>query len=231
MALPTVLLKAKNLISKGVSAARTASAVKSVTSDSTESKSLFSGMKIIILAIVGLVSSFIIIPLIFILIAGSTIFAFPAILFADNYGVSSGSSGGNGGVSGGTIGSGVAASVVECARQQIGKPYIWAAEGPNSFDCSGLVTYCYREALGVEVPHQTKLLAASDSFVTVSSVNEIGAGDIILDGGNDIHHVGIYTGAGTVIHAPKPGMNVEEVSLDRFKSWVGGFETYRRFIG
>lgn len=228
MALPTVLLKAKNVVSKGVNAARTASAVKSATSDSTESKSLFSGMKIIILAIVGLVLSFIIIPLIFILIAGSTIFAFPAILFADNYGVSSG---GNGGVSGGTIGSGVAASVVECARQQIGKPYIWAAEGPNAFDCSGLVTYCYREALGVEVPHYTKDLATSNKFVTVSSVDELSAGDIILDGGSNIHHVGIYTGAGTVVHAPVAGMNVEEVSLASYQSWVGGYETYRHFIG
>lgn len=232
MALPTVLLKAKNVVSKGVNAARTASAVKSATSDSTESKSLFSGMKIIILAVVGLVSSFILIPLIFILIAGSTIFAFPAILFADNYGVSSGSSGGNGsGIGGGAIGSGEAAAVVECARQQIGKPYIWAAEGPNAFDCSGLVTYCYREALGVEVPHQTKLLAASDSFVTVSSVDELSAGDIILDGGSNIHHVGIYTGAGTVVHAPVAGMNVEEVPLASYQSWVGGYETYRHFIG
>lgn len=226
MALPTVLLKAKNLISKGVSAARTASAVKSATSNSNveEVKSLLGVFKLPIIIVTSISGTIIA----FIMVVFIAIVAIPQILIGTIFG---GSLITGDGSSSGSIGSGVAASVVECARQQIGKPYIWAAEGPNAFDCSGLVTYCYREALGVEVPHQTKLLAASGSFVTVSSVNEIGAGDIILDGGNDIHHVGIYTGAGTVIHAPRPGMNVEEVSLDRFKSWVGGFETYRRFIG
>ena len=126
---------------------------------------------------------------------------------------------------------GKASSVAECARQQIGKPYIWGAEGPDSFDCSGLVTYCYREALGVEVPHWTVWQYSDPQFTTVSSVEELSEGDIILDGGSYPSHVGIYMGEGTVIHAPTFYDHVREVSLAEFYGWVGGAETFRHYNG
>ena len=52
--------------------------------------------------------------------------------------------------------SGSASSVVECARQQIGKPYVFGAEGPDSFDMFRFSSLLLSQALGVEVPHYTK---------------------------------------------------------------------------
>lgn len=131
----------------------------------------------------------------------------------------------------GAASSGAASSVVDCARNQIGKPYVWGAEGPDSFDCSGLVTYCYREALGVTVGHWTITQYSDPQFITVSSVDELSAGDIILDGGSAPSHVGIYTGNGTVIHAPTFNDYVREVSLSEFYGWVAGNETFRHYNG
>ncbi len=130
-----------------------------------------------------------------------------------------------------TVGGTSASGVVNCAREQIGKPYVWGAEGPDSFDCSGLVTYCYRQALSVEIGHYTGLQMTDTHFTTVLSVNELSAGDIILDGGLNPSHVGIYSGEGTVIHAPTFGDVVREVSLLEFNGWVYGNETYRHYTG
>lgn len=125
-----------------------------------------------------------------------------------------------------------ASGVVNCARQQIGKPYVWGAEGPDSFDCSGLVTYCYRQALSVEVGHYTGTQMTDTKFKTVSSVDELAAGDIILDGGSIMpSHVGIYSGEGTVIHAPTFNDKVREVPLAEFYGWVTGNETFRHYVG
>ena len=227
MALPTVLLKAKNAISKGAQAVKTSRAVRSATSNSNEEEvksfaNILKGPFVIVTAIAGTIIAFIFVVFI-------ALVAIPQVLIGTIFG--GGSLSGNISGGAGTGGNGLATSVVECARQQIGKPYVWAAEGPNAFDCSGLVTYCYRQALGVEVPHYTKRLADSNLFETVSSVDQLGPGDIILDGGSNIQHVGIYTGEGTVVHAPVAGMNVSEVPLSSYQSWVGGYETYRRYIG
>lgn len=133
--------------------------------------------------------------------------------------------------SSGTSSNGSASSVVACAREQIGKPYVWGAEGPNSFDCSGLVTYCYRQALSVEIGHYTGTQMTDSRFKTVGSVDELTAGDIILDGGNMPSHVGIYSGEGTVIHAPTFNDHVREVPLAEFYGWVTGNETFRHYVG
>ena len=69
-------------------------------------------------------------------------------------------------------------------------------------------------------------------FKTVSSVDELAAGDIILDGGSIMpSHVGIYSGEGTVIHAPTFNDKVREVPLAEFYGWVTGNETFRHYVG
>ena len=231
MALPVVLLKAKSAISKGAKAVKTAKAVKSVTSNSNEEgvKSFLGVLKtplIIVNSIAGPLADFV-------FVVFFAIVAIPQILVGTIYGGGSLSDSFN---SSGN--SGAASSVVECARQQIGKPYVFGAEGPDSFDCSGLVAYCYRQALGVEVPHYTKSLATSNLFETVTSADELSAGDIILDGGNNIGHVGIYSGNGTVIHSAiktEYGLSgidgVQEESLQDYCDYHGGFEVYRRYKG
>jgi len=89
-------------------------------------------------------------------------------------------------------------SVVEAAYSRLGCPYVWAATGPNSFDCSGLTQWCYRQ-VGISIPRvDTSQRAAATSILPVS---EAQPGDILWMWG----HVGIYIGGGQYIHAPQPG--------------------------
>ena len=89
-------------------------------------------------------------------------------------------------------------SVVEAAYSRLGCPYVWAATGPNSFDCSGLTQWCYRQ-VGISIPRvDTSQRAAASSILSVS---EAQPGDILWMWG----HVGIYIGGGQYIHAPQPG--------------------------
>ena len=88
-------------------------------------------------------------------------------------------------------------SVVGYAMSRIGCPYIWGAEGPDSFDCSGLVTWAYRQ-VGISLPHQSEAQYAAASYV--GSVSEARPGDVLWRYG----HVGIAVSAGGshYVHAP-----------------------------
>jgi cell wall-associated NlpC family hydrolase len=103
--------------------------------------------------------------------------------------------------------SGAAAVAVEWAKKALGKPYEWSADGPSSFDCSGLTEWAWRHA-GVDLPHQSYEQAVSVHRIPIS---ELAAGDLVFFGSsfNSIHHVGIYVGGGTMIHAPEPGESVK----------------------
>lgn len=100
-----------------------------------------------------------------------------------------------------------AQSVVDLALKQKGKPYVYGASGPNSFDCSGLVYYCYQNALGVTLPRTT-----SDQIKTgkAISMNSLEPGDLIFPHSG---HVQIYVGNGQVIHAPNSGDVVKIANL------------------
>lgn len=84
-------------------------------------------------------------------------------------------------------------SVVNRAYSQLGKPYAWAAVGPNSFDCSGLVSYCLTGSYS--------RLGTTGTFMGWTRVSNPQPGDICV---ND-HHCGIYIGGGQMIHAPQTG--------------------------
>lgn len=100
--------------------------------------------------------------------------------------------------------------VVDLAKKQIGKPYKWAAAGPDSFDCSGLVVYVYKKALGIDLPHYTGDLMKKGTKV---SRDNLKPGDLIFP--ND-HHVGIYIGNDQYIHAPQSGKTVKKASIKNF---------------
>lgn len=100
--------------------------------------------------------------------------------------------------------------VVSVARDQIGKPYKWAAAGPSSFDCSGLVVYVYKNALGITLPHYTGDLMKKGTKVSRENLKP---GDLVFPSD---HHVGIYTGNGKFIHAPQEGEKVKEVPIYSF---------------
>ncbi|MFF1303131.1 NlpC/P60 family protein [Streptomyces sp. NPDC058307] len=91
------------------------------------------------------------------------------------------------------------------ATQQIGKPYVWGAEGPDSFDCSGLTSQAWLAA-GVTIPRTSEMQWAQLKHVPVEDMRP---GDLIIYF-SDASHVAIYVGGGNIISAPRPGRNVYE---------------------
>jgi cell wall-associated NlpC family hydrolase len=101
-------------------------------------------------------------------------------------------------------------SVVQYARSRLGLPYVWAAAGPRSFDCSGLMMWCYRQ-IGISLPHSSR--AQINVGQRVSRAN-LQPGDLVFFG-SPIHHVGMYVGGGMMIHAPHSGSVVSYSSAFR----------------
>jgi cell wall-associated NlpC family hydrolase len=99
------------------------------------------------------------------------------------------------------------ARAVAIAEQQLGKPYVWAAAGPNSFDCSGLVQYVYAQ-LGISLAHYTVSQWDETAHVPLADAQP---GNLVFyqDSGGYIYHVGIYIGNGEMIDAPQTGENVQ----------------------
>lgn len=105
------------------------------------------------------------------------------------------------------------AIVLAEARKQIGKPYIWGAAGPDNFDCSGLVMWCWAAA-GVKLPHYS----GSQYDVTEHiDMNSIQPGDLIFYE-SPAKHVTIYAGNNEVINAPHTGGFVRVDSIDYWKT-------------
>jgi cell wall-associated NlpC family hydrolase len=99
---------------------------------------------------------------------------------------------------------------VEWAHRELGKPYVWAATGPDSFDCSGLTMYVYAKA-GIYLPHSS---GAQYGYGTHVSRGALAPGDLVFFG-SPIHHVAIYIGGGEMIEAPHTGADVQVSSVDR----------------
>ncbi|CAL9434211.1 hypothetical protein SUDANB15_02098 [Streptomyces sp. enrichment culture] len=96
-----------------------------------------------------------------------------------------------------------AAAAVAAARSALGRPYAWGANGPGSFDCSGLTQWAYAQA-GVSLPRTSQAQRYAGRRVPLS---EARPGDLVLYR-SDASHVGMYVGDGRVIHAPYPGAPV-----------------------
>ncbi|MFD0063769.1 NlpC/P60 family protein [Streptomyces sp. NPDC056690] len=92
---------------------------------------------------------------------------------------------------------------VAFATGQLGKPYVWGAEGPGSYDCSGLTSQAW-SAAGRPIPRtsqeQWKQLKHID-------IKDMRPGDLIIYF-DDASHVGMYIGDGAIVHAPRPGRNI-----------------------
>jgi cell wall-associated NlpC family hydrolase len=101
-----------------------------------------------------------------------------------------------------------AAKTLAFARAQVGKPYVWGATGPDSYDCSGLTQAAWKAA-GVSLPRTTYDQVNAGTTVSLTDAQP---GDLIFFY-DDISHVGIYIGNGMMIHAPKPGAYVREESI------------------
>ena len=122
-----------------------------------------------------------------------------------------------------------AKAIVDLATKQIGKPYVWGAEGPNSFDCSGLTYYVYKNAVGISLPRTST--EQSKTGTTVSRSN-LQPGDLIFsstNGTGDVSHVGIYIGNNEMIHAPKPGDVVQKTKINN-SYWENAYLWSKRYI-
>ncbi|WP_262380036.1 NlpC/P60 family protein [Nonomuraea sp. PA05] len=106
------------------------------------------------------------------------------------------------------VGGGKAAQAARWALTQQLKPYVWGAEGPNSYDCSGLVMAAYQK-VGISLPHYTGSQWTAGRHI---SREEMRPGDLVFFY-NDLHHVGIYLGGGMMVHAPQTGDVVRIASL------------------
>jgi cell wall-associated NlpC family hydrolase len=95
------------------------------------------------------------------------------------------------------------------ACSQAGKPYVYGAGGPSSYDCSGLTAAAW-QSVGVSIPHKASWQRSS--MPSVSRAN-LKLGDLVFYY-SDLRHVGIYVGDGKVMHAPQPGDHVRMAVMD-----------------
>jgi cell wall-associated NlpC family hydrolase len=106
---------------------------------------------------------------------------------------------------------------IDTAMAQRGKPYVWAAGGPSSYDCSGLTAYAFRAA-GINLPHSS---AAQSRMGQAVSRDQLQPGDLVFFY-SPVSHVGIYIGNGQMVHAPTSGDVVKVAPI------MSGFSGARR---
>jgi peptidoglycan DL-endopeptidase CwlO len=104
---------------------------------------------------------------------------------------------------------GAAGKAVTFACAQISKPYVWGADGPGSYDCSGLTMAAWAKA-GVYLPHNA---ARQRRAVPSVSRSELRPGDLVFYY-SDLHHVAMYVGNGWIVHAPHAGDVVRMRRID-----------------
>ncbi|MET8309570.1 NlpC/P60 family protein [Micromonospora sp. NPDC005173] len=97
---------------------------------------------------------------------------------------------------------GAAGVAVRYAFGALGKPYVWAADGPNGYDCSGLTSAAWRAA-GKSLPHNTRMQWGAVAHI---GRGDLSPGDLVFYSG--LGHVALYVGGGQVIDAPSAGRNV-----------------------
>ena len=120
-------------------------------------------------------------------------------------------------------------NLVGIAQQELGVPYVWGGASPAGFDCSGLVQWVYGQD-GIKIPRTSREQKAAGVSIPLSQAQP---GDLLLytyngspsNPGPD-NHIGIYTGPGQMIDAPRPGKSVEYDPID-----MSAFDTAVRIPG
>lgn len=120
-------------------------------------------------------------------------------------------------------------AVLSFALAQLGKPYVYGASGPNSWDCSGLVQGSYLR-IGVRLPRTT--FDQVHIGTPIYSTAQLQPGDLLFIAGSDgtreaPGHVGIYLGGNLLIQAPHAGARVDIIALDQ---WASSLTAMRRVI-
>jgi len=109
------------------------------------------------------------------------------------------------------------AEVIRIAKRYLGRRYVWGAEGPNSFDCSGFTQYVMRKSKGIKIPRVSRRQAYYGKYV---SRRNLKPGDLIFFDTSRrrrgyVNHVGIYIGNNKFIHASSARHRVVITSLER----------------
>lgn len=121
-------------------------------------------------------------------------------------------------------------SVVAAAQDQLGKPYVWSAEGPDSFDCSGLVYYCLKQS-GHSVSRQSSRgFSQNGSWKLITSMSDLKAGDLVFfksDSSSSVNHTGICISSSVMIHASSSKGQVAKSNLHQ-AYWERNFVCGRR---
>lgn len=107
-------------------------------------------------------------------------------------------------------GAAIRSSALQNALSKIGSPYRWGATGPSAFDCSGLVSWAFRQE-GVSLPRTSRAMASAGVPVSRSALRP---GDLVLFY-SPVSHVGIYVGDGQIVHASTSGKPVMISAVDR----------------
>jgi cell wall-associated NlpC family hydrolase len=96
-----------------------------------------------------------------------------------------------------------ARAAIAAALADLGKPYVFGAEGPDAFDCSGLIQQVWRQA-GVQLPRTSSEQAEAGEQIPLSQIQP---GDLVIYYAGR-SHIGMYIGDGKIVHAPHPGAQV-----------------------
>ena len=96
-----------------------------------------------------------------------------------------------------------ASKLISYAKKFLGKPYVWGAQGPNGFDCSGFTYYVFKNSAGITLPRTSSM---QSKYGTAVSKSNLKPGDLLFFdtvGSNNggVTHCGIYIGNGQMIHA------------------------------
>ena len=121
--------------------------------------------------------------------------------------------------------------MVSYAKSFLGKPYVWGAQGPSSFDCSGFTYYVFKNKAGITLPRNSAVQSKYGTYVSRSNIK---GGDLLFfdtNGSNNgaVSHVGLYIGNGQMIHASYSQRKIVTVSINN-SYYQNAFVNARRVL-